>query len=148
MKGDRTGRKAAASHGDRPVEAQCPRRPIVGHSAPAGDLRPPAGGGADSGVRDPRRAIAGEVHQPDPAEYVEIPRARADGIADPVNGIRQFTVGTGGAELYNFIRITTNSEERIMKHGVMHLTLRPAQIDWEFLGIDGSVADRGLDTCR
>ena len=80
--------------------------------------------------------------------YERFARQTADGIADPVNGIRQFTVGTGGAELYNFVRITTNSEERIMKHGVMHFTLRPAQIDWQFLGIDGSVSDHGLDTCR
>ena len=28
------------------------------------------------------------------------------GTADPVNGIRQFTAGTGGAELYNFVRAT------------------------------------------
>jgi hypothetical protein len=35
-----------------------------------------------------------------------------------------------------------------MKFGVVRFTLRPAQVDWEFLAIDGSVADRGLDTCR
>ena len=28
------------------------------------------------------------------------------------------------------------------------MTLRPAQVEWEFLTLDGSVADRGLDTCR
>ena len=33
-----------------------------------------------------------------------------------------------------------NSEERIMKFGVVRFTLRPAQVDWEFLGIDGSVS--------
>jgi hypothetical protein len=31
---------------------------------------------------------------------------------------------------------------------VMRFTLRPAQVDWEFHTIDGSVSDRGLDTCR
>jgi hypothetical protein len=80
--------------------------------------------------------------------YERFARQTADGTADPVNGIRQFTAGTGGAELYNFVRAAPNSEERIMKFGVVRFTLRPAQVDWEFLAIDGSVADRGLDTCR
>lgn len=80
--------------------------------------------------------------------YERFGRQRSNGTADPVNGIRQFTAGTGGADLYSFVRTAPNSEERIMKYGVTRFTLRPAQIDWEFLGIDGSVGDRGLDTCR
>ena len=80
--------------------------------------------------------------------YERFARQMPDGTADPVNGIRQFTAGTGGADLYNFVRAAGNSEERIMRHGVLRLTLRPAQVDWEFITLDGSVADRGLDTCR
>jgi acid phosphatase type 7 len=80
--------------------------------------------------------------------YERFARQTAAGVADPVNGIRQFTAGTGGAELYNVGRPAANSEERIVKHGVVRFTLRPAQVDWEFLAIDGTVADRGLDTCR
>ncbi len=80
--------------------------------------------------------------------YERFARQTASGASDPVNGIRQFTVGTGGAELYNFLRASANSEERILKFGVMRFTLRPAQVDWEFHTIDGSVSDRGLDTCR
>ncbi|HEX6163828.1 MAG TPA: metallophosphoesterase [Vicinamibacterales bacterium] len=80
--------------------------------------------------------------------YERFARQLSDGTADPVNGVRQFIAGTGGAELYNFVRASANSEERIMKFGVVKFTLRPAQVDWEFLGIDGSVNDRGLDTCR
>ncbi len=80
--------------------------------------------------------------------YERFARQTAGGVADPANGIRQFTVGTGGAELSNFVRATPNSEERIMRFGVMRFTLRPAQVDWAFLGVDGSVLDRGLDTCR
>jgi len=80
--------------------------------------------------------------------YERFARQMADGRADPANGIRQFTVGTGGAELYNFVRAAGNSEERIMRFGVLRLTLRPAQVEWEFLTLDGSVADGGLDTCR
>jgi acid phosphatase type 7 len=80
--------------------------------------------------------------------YERFARQTSDGSPDPINGIRQFTAGTGGAELYSFVRAAPNSEERIMKFGVIRFTLRPAQVDWEFLAIDGSVADRGLDTCR
>lgn len=80
--------------------------------------------------------------------YERFARQTSSGIADPVNGIRQLTVGTGGAELYNFARVSANSEERISKFGVARFVLRPAQLDWEFMGIDGSIIDRGLDTCR
>ena len=80
--------------------------------------------------------------------YERFARQTSEGTADPANGIRQFIAGTGGAELSTFVRAAPNSEERIMKHGVMRLTLRPAQVDWEFLAIDGSTGDRGLDTCR
>jgi acid phosphatase type 7 len=80
--------------------------------------------------------------------YERFARQTSEGVPDPVNGIRQFTAGTGGAELYNFVRTAANSEERIMKFGVIRFTLRPAQVDWEFLAIDGSVSDHGLDTCR
>jgi hypothetical protein len=80
--------------------------------------------------------------------YERFARQTSDGSADPVNGVRQFTAGTGGAELYNFVRASQHSEERIMRFGVVRFTLGPAQVDWEFLGVDGSIADRGLDTCR
>ncbi len=80
--------------------------------------------------------------------YERFARQTSTGRPDPVGGIRQFTAGTGGAELYNFVRNTANSEERIIRNGVMRLTLAPAQIDWEFIGLDGATLDRGLDTCR
>lgn len=80
--------------------------------------------------------------------YERFARQSADGRADVVNGIRQFTAGAGGAELYGLARVAPNSEERIARHGVIRFTLRPAQLDWEFITLDGVVADRGLDTCR
>ena len=80
--------------------------------------------------------------------YERFARQTANGLADPVNGIRQFTVGTGGADLYNFVRTAANSEARHMRYGVLKLTLRPAQVDWAFHAIDGSILDPGLDTCR
>lgn len=80
--------------------------------------------------------------------YERFARQTAAGVADSAGGIRQFTVGTGGADLSGFVRMTPNSEERIMRHGVARFTLRPARIDWEFLSVDGTVRDSGLDTCR
>jgi acid phosphatase type 7 len=80
--------------------------------------------------------------------YERFARQLSDGTADPANGVRQFTAGTGGAELYNFVRSSSNSEERVIRYGVIRFTLRPAQVEWEFITLDGSVADRGLDTCR
>ena len=80
--------------------------------------------------------------------YERFARQSANGTADPVNGIRQFTAGTGGADLYDFVRTAPNSESRLMQYGVVRFTLKPAQVEWAFLGVDGSVNDQGLDTCR
>jgi acid phosphatase type 7 len=80
--------------------------------------------------------------------YERFARQMSDGRPDAVNGIRQLIAGTGGADLTNFFRSAPNSEERIRRHGVIRMTLRPAQLEWEYLGIDGSILDRGLDTCR
>lgn len=80
--------------------------------------------------------------------YERFARQTAAGGADPVNGIRQFTAGTGGAEITRFIRVERNSEERMTQAGVLYFTLRPAAIEWEFRGTDGAAHDRGLDTCH
>ena len=80
--------------------------------------------------------------------YERFARQLGDGTADPANGIRQFTAGTGGAELYPFVRTAPNSEWRLRQHGVLRLTLRPAIVEWAFLGVDGTTGDTGLDTCR
>jgi hypothetical protein len=80
--------------------------------------------------------------------YERFARQSADGRLNPAAGVRQFIVGTGGADLYGFIGVADNSEERIMRHGVLRLTLHPAQVGWEFHTIDGAVLDRGLDVCH
>jgi hypothetical protein len=63
-------------------------------------------------------------------------------------GLRQFTAGTGGAELYRFVGRAPNSEVRITQFGIIRLTLQPAGYQWEFLTIDGSIPDSGTETCR
>ena len=80
--------------------------------------------------------------------YERFARQMADGRPDAARGIRQFTVGTGGATLYGFARSAANSEVRLVEFGVMQLTLEPALFHWEFRKTDGTIADSGLDTCR
>ena len=70
--------------------------------------------------------------------------------ADPANGIRQFTVGTGGAGLYSFSStIQPNSEVRNNTSlGVLKLTLRTGGYDWDFIPATGLFTDAGSGTCH
>ena len=74
-----------------------------------------------------------------------------DGQADPVHGIRQFTVGTGGDGLYTFTTPMANSEKRGLSHGVLKLTLSEGSYSWQFIPIGGSsgetFTDSGSGTC-
>jgi hypothetical protein len=69
------------------------------------------------------------------------------GRPDPVKGIRQFTVGTGGAALYQIASLAANSERIISQHGIMKLTLSSDRYDWEFLPLAGS-GDAGSAACH
>jgi hypothetical protein len=80
--------------------------------------------------------------------YERFARQMADGRPEPARGIRQFTVGTGGASLYPFAQTAANSEVRISDFGVIQLTLQPAQYRWEYRTVSGNVVDSGLETCR
>ena len=71
-----------------------------------------------------------------------------EGANDPAHGIREFVVGTGGAELSNFVRPQANIETYVSTYGVLKLTLRPGNYDWQFLSIDGTVPDSGIGVCR
>lgn len=72
-----------------------------------------------------------------------------DGRFDPSRGIRQFVVGTGGAQLTDFPRIRANSEARSGTWGVLKLTLRADRYDWEFVPVAGqSFSDFGGASCH
>jgi 3',5'-cyclic AMP phosphodiesterase CpdA len=72
----------------------------------------------------------------------------ADGLLDPIGGIRQFTVGTGGAAPYPVVAIVANSEARITDtFGVLKLTLYDGRYEWEFIDADG-ILDRGSGMCH
>jgi calcineurin-like phosphoesterase family protein len=80
--------------------------------------------------------------------YARFARQTPDGVADTSRGIRQFVVGTGGAELVGFPRAAPNVETRISAFGVLKLTLRPGTYDWQFIAANSSQSDSGSDVCR
>ncbi len=64
------------------------------------------------------------------------------------NGVRQFTVGTGGRSLYSLKTIAKNSEKFIdTSFGVLVLDLKATSYDWRFLSIDNKVLDSGSQEC-
>lgn len=68
-------------------------------------------------------------------------------VSDPTNGIRQFTVGTGGAGTYSFGTPIANSQVRIATHGIIKLTLHPTSYDWQFINTNSQILDSGTGNC-
>ena len=69
------------------------------------------------------------------------------GKADPVRGIREFIVGTGGAPLHRFNSPVANSVVRNDDtFGVLKLTLHPTSYDWQFISVAGAIMDEGTNT--
>ena len=62
-------------------------------------------------------------------------------------GIRQFTAGTGGSDLYAMVNRKANSEALLSSHGVLTLTLRDGGYDWTFVPVSGA-GDRGSASCH
>jgi hypothetical protein len=71
-----------------------------------------------------------------------------DGNAS-ANGIREFVVGTGGAERYDQGDPEPNSQLRDdSSWGVLEMTLRPTGYDWQFLAVPGDdLDDSGSASC-
>ena len=80
--------------------------------------------------------------------YERFAPVNADQRKDDQKGIRQFTVGTGGAPLYNRVRNSLNSEFLVSNFGMLRLKLDPALYSWEFMDVNGNVLDRGLNVCH
>ncbi len=72
-----------------------------------------------------------------------------DGKADPQHGIREFVVGTGGAELRDIEKLRPNSEvQNATTFGVIKFVLQPKSYSWEFIPIQGQTfTDRGTQSC-
>jgi hypothetical protein len=72
------------------------------------------------------------------------------GVVDPVRGIRQFVVGTGGRSHYPLGPPAPGSEARNDNtFGVLALTLRPGSYQWQFVPEAGkSFTDSGSYNCH
>jgi hypothetical protein len=68
--------------------------------------------------------------------------------SDAVRGVRLFISGGGGAPPYQRARAAHNSEVMISTHGMLRIKLEPALYEWEFIGANGNVLDRGLTICH
>ena len=70
-----------------------------------------------------------------------------DGKPDAARGIRQFTAGTDGSDLYAIANRKVNSEVLLSGHCVLTLTLRDGGYDWTFVPVSGA-GDRGSARCH
>ena len=71
------------------------------------------------------------------------------GREDKAAGIREFVVGTGGAELRDFPTVVAHSEVRIAGTlGVVRFVLHPTSYEWSFIATSGAVADSGNGPCH
>ena len=71
------------------------------------------------------------------------------GREDKAAGIREFVVGTGGAELRDFPTVVAHSEVRIAGTlGVVRFVLHPTSYEWSFIATSGAVADSGDGRCH
>ena len=72
------------------------------------------------------------------------------GALDLARGIREFVVGSGGANHTSFTTIFANSQVRNdTTYGVLKLTLHPTSYDWEFVPEAGrTFSDAGTGACH
>jgi 3',5'-cyclic AMP phosphodiesterase CpdA len=71
------------------------------------------------------------------------------GVADPLLGVRQFTVGTGGHPPSGPARSIANSEVILTDvDGVLALTLHDDGYDFQFIDDSGRVRDEGRGVCH
>jgi hypothetical protein len=73
----------------------------------------------------------------------------AGGKRDPVNGVRQILIGTGGRGFYAIGSSPDVEQANSGAWGVLALTLSPTDYAWEFLPVAGSTfTDSGSTACK
>jgi Calcineurin-like phosphoesterase len=82
--------------------------------------------------------------------YERFAPQRADGVADPARGVRQFIVATGGHTLNPFGTPLPNSEFRYNSTwGIVRLTLGQGRYSWQLVPVGGGAPiDPGSATCH
>ena len=77
--------------------------------------------------------------------YARHAKLDGDGLVAP-DGMRAFTVGTGGVALRESTPTPNPATQLILReHGALRLTLAPTTFSWEFHTVTGRVADSGTD---
>jgi hypothetical protein len=73
-----------------------------------------------------------------------------NGVVDTLRGMREFIIGSGGANHTSLATIAANSEIRnVDTYGVLKLTLHPTSYDWQFVHEAGKTfTDSGTGTCH
>ena len=73
-----------------------------------------------------------------------------NGLADLLHGIREFIVGSGGANHTSIAAIQPNSEVRnVDTFGALKFTLPPDRYDWQFMPVPGKTfTDSGTAFCH
>ena len=79
-------------------------------------------------------------------DYERFTTLAPDGTVDP-NGVREFVVGTGGAQLYDIGPPEPHSEVRRHAFGVLALTLHDGSYDWSFERVVSGPGDGGTADC-
>lgn len=90
--------------------------------------------------------LAGHAHA-----YERFAPQKPNGEPDPVGGLRQFIVGTGGGSHHPFEGppIANSAVRNADTFGVLKLTLRATSYEWQFLPVAGSAfTDSGVERCR
>jgi hypothetical protein len=90
--------------------------------------------------------LGGHIHN-----YERFAKQNPQGGADPVNGVREFVVGTGGKSLVAFASTPLpNSEVRdAATYGVLKMTLHNGSYSWNFAPEAGKTfTDSGTESCH
>ncbi|MCA1679970.1 MAG: metallophosphoesterase [Actinobacteria bacterium] len=89
--------------------------------------------------------LAGHDH-----DYERFAPQNAGGVSDPLRGLREFVVGTGGKSHRGFPSVKANSVVRNSStFGVLELTLHATSYDWKFVPeAGGSFKDSGSASCH
>jgi calcineurin-like phosphoesterase family protein len=82
-------------------------------------------------------------------DYERFARMDGTGKKDAIKGMRQFVVGTGGANLRPFAtKLGASQVRNATSHGVLRLVLREGSYEWHFMPIAGdSFSDAGSNNC-
>ena len=89
--------------------------------------------------------LAGHKHA-----YARFAPLTPSGVMDPVSGIREFIVGTGGINVGSISNSLSMVEaiDPARRYGVIRMVLHPTSYDWQMIAINGSIIDSGSYPCH